>query len=281
MYISFSGGKDSTVLLHLAQTIFPNIKAMFIMTGNEFPDVCRFVRELKRTGSNIDIIKPKYTPREIWEKYGFPIGSKIIAENIHSIRINPNTTKSKKALGIINQQSVFCLGQKWHYLINEKYETSNKCCDILKKRPAHQYQQQTGRHPIIGTMAEESILRERTYLKNGGCNIFRNEGINTSLPLSIWTEKDIWQYIHQYNVRISDIYQKGANRTGCMGCGFGAQFKHDNRFDLLYSIYPKCYDLIMNYTNNDIPFEQALRKMMHMNGKEMPNEHKQLTFNFE
>lgn len=32
-YISFSGGKDSTVLLHIARTLFPDIKAVFIDTG--------------------------------------------------------------------------------------------------------------------------------------------------------------------------------------------------------------------------------------------------------
>lgn len=281
VYISFSGGKDSTILLHLANTIFKDIKAMFIQTGNEFPDICRFVREMKRTGYNIDIVRPTHTPKEVWQIYGFPIGSKIIAENIHSIRINPNTIKSQKALGIINKDSIFCLTDKWKYLIQEKYETSNKCCDILKKRPAHQYQRRTGRNPIIATMAEESILRERTYLKNGGCNVFRENDISTSLPLSIWTEKDIWEYIEKYNVKIADIYRKGAKRTGCMGCGFGAQFKQDNRFELLYELYPKCYKMIMNYTNKGIPFEIAIRKMMHINGKTMPNENKQLSFNFE
>ena len=46
VYVSFSGGKDSTVLLHMAREIEPNIKAVFFNTGIEFPSVVKFVREM-------------------------------------------------------------------------------------------------------------------------------------------------------------------------------------------------------------------------------------------
>lgn len=36
-YVSFSGGKDSTILLYLARIIKPDIKAVFFNTTNEFP----------------------------------------------------------------------------------------------------------------------------------------------------------------------------------------------------------------------------------------------------
>ena len=53
-YVSFSGGKDSTVLLDLARRAYPNITAIFIDTGLEYPEIRDFVK----TKENITWIKP-------------------------------------------------------------------------------------------------------------------------------------------------------------------------------------------------------------------------------
>lgn len=44
VYVSFSGGKDSTVLLHIVRSLYPNVEAVFANTGNEFPEIVNFVR---------------------------------------------------------------------------------------------------------------------------------------------------------------------------------------------------------------------------------------------
>lgn len=74
VYVSFSGGKDSTVLFHLARRLYPNILGVFCNTGNEYPDIIRFVRQMQSDGANIQIIRPKMTPREVWERYGRGMG---------------------------------------------------------------------------------------------------------------------------------------------------------------------------------------------------------------
>ena len=55
VYVSFSGGKDSTVLLHLVRSIYPNIKAVFVDTGLEFPEIKEFVKSF----DNVEILRPK------------------------------------------------------------------------------------------------------------------------------------------------------------------------------------------------------------------------------
>ena len=42
--VSFSGGKDSTVLLDLARRAFPDIPAVFVDTGLEYPEIREFVK---------------------------------------------------------------------------------------------------------------------------------------------------------------------------------------------------------------------------------------------
>lgn len=60
VYVSFSGGKDSTVLLDIVRRfVDPNCIAVFCNTGNEFPEITRFVKSI----DNVIIIRPKYTPK--------------------------------------------------------------------------------------------------------------------------------------------------------------------------------------------------------------------------
>lgn len=270
VYLAFSGGKDSTVLMHLCEYIDKDIPCVFVNTGCEYPDIVKFVCECKTDGHNIIMLHPKMHAREVWSKYGFPLGSKEIAENVAAIRRNPHSVKARKALGQLGQNSVFVLKKKWHFLIKEKFDTSNKCCQILKKNPSEQFVKETGRMPIDGVMASESLLREKTYIRNGACNVFGDKP--KSRPLSIWTDEDIWAYIDRYHIKIADIYGKGVKRTGCVACGFGCQFKCDHRFEILHDLYPKYYDMVLKFENNGVPYRIALRKVLAMNNKLLPDE---------
>lgn len=273
-YVSFSGGKDSTVLYWLARKIYPDIKAVFCNTGNEYPDIVRFVNQMKEGGGNIEIIRPKLKPQDVVQKYGFPLISKETSGIIKDVKYNPNSVRSKRALGLIKTSYRGQIPNKWKFLIDEPFWVSKMCCDKLKKEPAKSFEKQTGLSPIIGVMADESNQRTTDYLKRRGCNSFVNagHGRNTSHPLSIWLEKDIWECIEKYNIPISDIYKKGATRTGCMFCGYGCQFKDDNRLQLVYDLYPKWYEHFMNYTNNGVTYREALRKVLAVNGLRLPDE---------
>lgn len=78
VYISFSGGKYSTVLLDVARRLYPGIKAVFVDTGLEYPEVRQFVK----TFENVDIVRPKMNFKDVIEKYGYPFFSKEISECI-------------------------------------------------------------------------------------------------------------------------------------------------------------------------------------------------------
>lgn len=80
--VSFSGGKDSTVLLHIARTIYPDIPAVFSNTGLECASIQRFVR----TWENVDIVVPKMRFDEVVSTYGYPLIGKEVAEAIYYAR---------------------------------------------------------------------------------------------------------------------------------------------------------------------------------------------------
>lgn len=82
VYVSFSGGKDSTVLLHIARRLFPDVKAVFVDTGLEYPEIRDFVKSF----DNVDWLKPKMNFRQVIEKYGYPFISKEVSECVDGAR---------------------------------------------------------------------------------------------------------------------------------------------------------------------------------------------------
>lgn len=82
VFISFSGGKDSTVLLDIARRIYPDIEAVFSDTGLEYPEIKEFVK----TFPNVAIVRPKYSFKQILTKYGYPIISKEVANVVEGAR---------------------------------------------------------------------------------------------------------------------------------------------------------------------------------------------------
>jgi 3'-phosphoadenosine 5'-phosphosulfate sulfotransferase (PAPS reductase)/FAD synthetase len=250
-YVSYSGGKDSTVLLYLARLIKPDVKAVFFNTTNEFPEIYRFIKSQK----NVEWINPDYSLKQVIEKCGFPLISKEQAKYIREARhTNSQKLLNQRLYGRIGKKYQGKIALKWQHLLEAPFEISEKCCYYLKKKPALAFNNKTRLIPIIGVQATESSLRKQDYL-NTGCNSF-DEKNPRSKPLSIFTDKDIWEFIKLYNIPYCEIYDKGETQTGCMICGFGCHL--DDRFWRLQETYPKVFDNGMNIKNNGISYEQAI-----------------------
>ena len=80
--VSFSGGKDSTVLLHLVRQLYPDVPAVFSNTGLEYPEIVRFAHSFQ----NVDVVTPKMRFNEVISTYGYPLISKEVAEVIYYAR---------------------------------------------------------------------------------------------------------------------------------------------------------------------------------------------------
>jgi 3'-phosphoadenosine 5'-phosphosulfate sulfotransferase (PAPS reductase)/FAD synthetase len=247
VYISFSGGKDSTVLLDIALKLFPEIKIVFVKTGMEFPETLNLVRSTP----NVITLTPKHNFKYVVERYGYPVISKKISAGVS--RYRGSTDPSYKDLllhGGINPTSGKkqhpAITKKWHYLIEAPFKISEKCCYHLKKAPLLKFENETGLKPIIGTMAEESTLRLQEYLKYG-CNAFTKKKPQ-STPMMFWTEEDVWGYVDKYGIPVSEIYNN-YKRDGCAGCMFGIDAEdksRNNRFQKMKITHPKHYNYCIN-----------------------------------
>lgn len=262
VYVSFSGGKDSTVLLHLVRSNFPDVEAVFVDTGLEYPEVKQFAKSME----NVTVIRPQIPFNKVIEEYGYPVISKDVADTIEQVRKslakNPNaqTVRIAKLNGTLKDKngmpSIYD-NSKWKFLLDAPFKISYKCCEIMKKRPVKEYSKQTGKHGFIATMASESRLRTSVYVKNG-CNAINSKN-PYSMPLGFWTEQDILEYIATYNIPYCPIYGEikkdkkgkyyttGEHRTGCMFCMFGCHLeKSPNRFERMNETHPKLHEYCIN-----------------------------------
>ncbi len=243
VYVSFSGGKDSTVLLDMIRKMYPKIPAVFVNTGLEYPEILQFVKTI----DNVIWLRPKMNFKEVLEKYGYPVISKEQAQYIDQYkRAKSKKTKDTRWNG--NRWGRGKISEKWKYLVSAKFNISDRCCNIMKKNPINKYEKATGFHPFIGTLAYESSHRTVLYLK-AGCNSFKAKRPK-SIPLGFWLEKDIWDYLKLYNVPYSRIYNMGYKRTGCVFCMFGVHLEKGlNRFQRMKKTHPKLWNYCINKLN--------------------------------
>lgn len=183
-------------------------------------------------------------------------------------------TKDRKVMANIPSGNKSKYNQeRYKFLLDADFYVSNRCCNVMKKSPAHTFARKTGRHPITAQMASESRLRTQQWLKNG-CNGFQMKE-PVSNPMSFWTEQDVLLYIKSNNLPIASVYgdivfendqqceisidsaifdedrpllkTTGCDRTGCMFCGFGCHLEKlgEGRFVRMKETHPKLYDYIM------------------------------------
>lgn len=260
VYLSFSGGKDSTVLKHILDSNFRGIESVFCNTGLEYPEVVEFIKSF----DNVEIIKPKLAFNKVVQRYGYPVISKEQALYIEQYR-NAKSEKTKLYRLNGDEKGRFKISEEHKYLLNAPFKISSKCCDVMKKAPFKEYEKNTGKNPIIATLAEESRLRMQIWLQNG-CNAFNAKRI-VSRPLSFWTNQDILEYIYVNKIAIAkcygeviyDEYSKKykttlCERTGCMFCLFGLK-QDPQRFEKLKQTHPRQYKYMCEKMGMDKVFK--------------------------
>jgi len=262
VHLTFSGGKDSTVLRHIIKSMGLNIPSVFSNTGLEYPEIVQFVKEQQQKDPLVTIIRPKTTFRESVLTEGFPLVSKKVASMVRRTKHMLANKSDKNFLtrrlyltgeksdGTFNKASK--IPDKWMKLLDAPFKTTEKCCDSLKKEPFRRYQREHKTMPITAIMQAEG--GHRAMLTE--CNSFSGKD-PMSRPMLFWLEEDVWAYIKKYNVEYAKCYDdyvladggvvSGETRTGCMFCAFGAHLeKGENRFQRMAKTHPKQWNYCVN-----------------------------------
>lgn len=312
VYVSFSGGKDSTVLLDIVRRTYPEVQAAFVNTGLEYPEI----RNFALSHENVIELFPRWgkggkaygkKPEDIINfldtvtYQGYPVISKAVSNAVLEARRTPGGSRWRRLHGEYVQRD----GGRSQYnyskylpLYDLPFKISDECCKLTKKGPAHIFQHKSGKHPMIATMAEESVIRKQAWITQGGCNAFSAKE-PTSKPMSFWRSQDVLQYIKRYGLDICSVYGdivakgpdgftyelmdgfispetplvcSGCERTGCIFCAFGAHLeKGEGRFQRLRRTHPKHYEFCIGggaWRKND-SYDPTITKKEYWNPKEL------------
>ena len=288
-YLSFSGGKDSTVILALIKmceeiyTIPENaIPAVYGNTGIEMGVIVDFVRWIKQNYySNVIEIRPAVSFDWVLKNKGYPLKSKLKSEYIgrwqsgnRSRTVIQNMIDGKTNTG--KEAWKIKLSDKDMHMLHDDFpiKASKKCCDYLKKKPFHDYAnangmkgQMTGLRISEGGARELNASTRKLADSNHVCTSVDAKGFIKKAPLIDWTDEDIDTFIDRYNVPLSKAYTEYAfHRTGCMACPYSFKWL-PHSLQYLHDHEPNRYKAAMHWLkdvyiaqNVELPFDREYER---------------------
>ena len=242
-YISFSGGKDSTVLSFLIDLALPNnkIPRVYADTGIELNMIRDFVCDLALKDNRFEVIRPNTPIKQMLEIDGYPFKSKMHSTYVKKYQNKGLNYKSVRAYtGLENTLSGKPMYRqcpkilKYQFTEKNTLKISDMCCMRMKEEPLQKWQKESNKpYGIVGIMREEGGRRFGAQ-----CLAFSGKKLKNFQPLAPITKEWEQWFIDTYNIDICDIYKPPYNfeRTGCKGCPFALHLQKE--LDTLEKFFP-------------------------------------------
>ena len=181
VYAAWSGGRCSTVALHLTLSQKPDIPVVFTNTGVEYPETVKYVRSMaKEWALNFHELKPETNFWAVVRVYGFP-----------QLRGSGPPGRPRRPM----------------------------CCKILKEDPPTTFARENGLDGMItGIRAEESRARALGIYQVGPCYYAKRDRFWKFHPVAVWSLKQLMAYIEENKIPLNPLYEKGLKRVGCFPC---------------------------------------------------------------
>lgn len=248
-FISFSGGKDSTVLSRIIDEALPGnkIPRVFFNTGMEYHEILRFVRQKASEDNRFIIYNSSVNIRTMLETKGYPFKSKEFAQKMYTYQRSGYCKTVTDYLGTTgNKAKTFCCPEKLKPCFTSDFtlKVSDKCCKELKKKISEKWSKDNDRPIVITGMirGEGGVRKSKT-----ACTVFNEGKLHKFHPLFPVSKDFIDKAISIYGIELCKLYKAPYNfeRTGCKGCPFNMKLKEQLEImkELLPEEYKQCWIL--------------------------------------
>lgn len=219
-WLAFSGGKDSCVILELAKMAGVKFEAHYNVTSVDPPELVRFVKN----------VHPEVSFDIPHDKQGKPISmwSLIKATTMPPTRVMRYCCKNLKESS--GKGTITITGVRWAESVNRKLnqgmvtlQGNDKTNDELIKIGARE------------TMRGGVVLNDDNDEARRSVEVCYRTKKTLVNPIIDWSDDEVWEFIHKYNVPYCNLYDKGSTRLGCIGCPMGGK----NGMESQFKRYPK------------------------------------------
>lgn len=242
-YISFSGGKDSTLLHYLFDEALPgnDIPRVFINTGIEYNAIREFAMSFG-DDKRFVYLNPSVGVIANLMKNGYPFKSKDFSQKV---AVYQHSGMDNKTIGKFLGKSHFGCPKYLRYVFEPggglPFKCSDMCCRKMKKEPAKKWAKENGK-----TITVTGMKRDEGGNRNGlGCVVTNKDGSMEKFhPLAVVTEEWEEWYAKKRGISFCELYYPPYNfkRTGCKGCPFNLNLQSDldTMRDLMPNEWKQC-----------------------------------------
>ncbi|MCQ2101458.1 MAG: phosphoadenosine phosphosulfate reductase family protein [Fibrobacter sp.] len=183
--VLYSGGKDSTILIHLVQKVYERPLFMYNNTGLAERRLVQYIRQRMR-GLDFIETEPDEEAFTMWKRTGYwPIFGK-----------RSFTARCRNCPGL--------------------HVSPVQCCYQLKEAPANRVMKERGiRLAIWGNRADESTRRKFMFCDSGTLFKPKKYPWHQCYPLAFWTQKDVIAYLEDVE---PDYPHSMSTEAGCWAC---------------------------------------------------------------
>ena len=195
LVITYSGGKDSDVLLHLAEASGIPFEVLHSLTTADAPETMRHVydtfRRLEEKGVKCTV-----------DKHVKPDGSRVTMWNLIPRKLMPPTRVVRYCCAELKEGGekgrFIATGVRWAESTARKRRGG---LEVLTSKPQNKL-------ILSNDNDEDRRLFETCQLK----------GKRVVNPIVDWQTADIWDYAGAEKISMNPLYCEGFHRVGCVGC---------------------------------------------------------------